>query len=137
MADPNAPGAAFAARTLADHRRSFHGVRLEQLFASDAHRFTNLSWRWNDWLVDLSKERWTTETLALLGSYGRACGLEQWVRALFAGEKVNLSERRPALHTALRQMDDTPLMVDGRDIMRDIRDVQSRMKAFADAIRAG
>jgi glucose-6-phosphate isomerase len=89
------------------------GIKLEAFFTADADRFNRLSFTWNDWLVDLSKERWTPETIVLLTSYARGCELEGWIGALFAGEKVNISERRPALHTALRQDGDRPLLVDG------------------------
>ncbi len=71
---------------------------------------------WDDWLVDLSKERLRRRYAALVAhARARPAG---WIAALFAGEKINLSEGRPALHTALRQQDDTPLVVDGHDIVR-------------------
>src|SRR5690349_8280637 len=130
-------GPSFPARALADHRRSLRSTRLDAMFAGDPRRFDSLSWRWNDWLIDLSKERWTGETLGLLLAYAKSASLEEWIRALFAGEKVNLSERRPALHMALRRGGDHPLRVDGRDIMPDIRAVQARMKALAGDIREG
>ena len=65
------------------------------------------------WLLDLSKERLGPDTLPLLVAHASAAGLPGWIAALFAGEKVNQSERRPALHTALRQTGDSPLVVDG------------------------
>jgi glucose-6-phosphate isomerase len=122
---------------LADHRRALAGKTLPQLFAGDPKRFDHLSFAWDDWLVDVSKERLTRETLMLLVAHARDAGLEGWIAALFAGEKLNQSEGRPALHTALRQQDDTPLMVDGHDIVPDIRSVQARMKALAAQIRGG
>src|SRR5438477_247232 len=78
-----------ASRALVDHRRTFSGIRLDALFAADPNRFSHLSFRWGDWLIDLSKERWTPETIALLLSYARDCELVSWISALFAGEKVN------------------------------------------------
>jgi glucose-6-phosphate isomerase len=122
---------------LADHRRALAGKTLPQLFAGDPERFDHLSFTWDDWLVDVSKERLARETLMLLVAHARDAGLEGWIAALFAGEKLNQSEGRPALHTALRQQDDTPLMVDGHDIVPDIRNVQVRMKALAAQIRGG
>ena len=89
---------------LADHRRALAGKTLTQLFADDSRALRPACRsRWDDWLVDLSKERLTPETLQLLVAHARETGLEGWIAALFAGEKVNLSEGRPALHTALRQ----------------------------------
>jgi glucose-6-phosphate isomerase len=120
---------------LADHRRA----RQETLPAlrGRPRAFDHLSFAWDDWLVDVSKERLTRETLMLLVAHAQDAGLEGWITALFAGEKLNQSEGRPALHTALRQQDDTPLMVDGHDIVPDIRGVQVRMKALAAQIRGG
>ena len=137
MADPVTSTVSSATQALADHWRTLAGIRLEALFAADPDRFTRLSFGWGDWLIDLSKERWTPATLALLASYARSCDLDGWIRALFAGEKVNLSEHRPALHTVLRQGDDAPLFVDGEDVVPQIRAVQARMKTLAGQIRAG
>jgi glucose-6-phosphate isomerase len=120
-----------------DHRRALSGTTLRDLFARDPRRFENLSFAWDEWLVDLSKERLAPETLALLVGEARAAGLEGWIAALFAGEKVNQSEGRPALHTALRRQGDAPLAVGGRDIVPDIRAAQSRMKTLASQIRGG
>ncbi len=126
-----------ASADLADHRRALAATTLTQLFGRDPERFAHLSFAWDDWLVDVSKERLTRETLALLVAHARAAELEGWIAALFAGEKVNQSENRPALHTALRQQSDAPLMVDGRDIVPGIRATQARMKTFAAQVRGG
>ncbi len=122
---------------LTDHCRALSGTPLAAFFARDPDRFARLSFAWDDWLVDLSKERLGPDTLPLLVAHAAAAGLPGWIAALAAGEKVNQSERRPALHTALRQADDTPLIVDGRDIIADIRAAQARMKTLAAQIRAG
>jgi glucose-6-phosphate isomerase len=122
---------------LAEHRRALAGTTLAQLFARDADRFVQLSLVWDDWLVDLSKERLARDTLPLLVARARAAGLPGWIAALFAGEKVNQTEGRPALHMTLRQQGDAPLVVDGRDIIPDIRATQARMKALATAVRTG
>ena len=122
---------------LADHRRALAGTTLAELFAQDPDRFAGLSFAWDDWLVDLSKERLGRDTLRLLITHATAAGLPGWIAALFAGEKINQSERRPALHTALRQTGAAPLVVDGRDVMPDIRTAQSRMRTLAAQIRGG
>ena len=126
-----------APHDLADHRRAIAGTTLAELFTRDPDRFAHLSFAWDDWLVDLSKERLGPDTLPLLIAHAAAAGLSGWIAALFAGEKVNQSERRPALHTALRQTSDAPLMVDGRDVIPDIRAAQSRMRTLAAQIRGG
>src|SRR5215831_2537747 len=122
---------------LAEHRRALAGTTLAQLFAHDADRFAQLSFTWDDWLVDLSKERLARDTLPLLVARARAADLPGWIAALFAGEKVNQSEGRPALHTALRQQGDAPLVVDGRDVIPDIRAAQARMRTLTAQIRGG
>jgi len=126
-----------AAQDLTAQCRALAGTTLAQLFAADPDRFAHLSFGWDDWLVDLSKERLGRETLPLLLAHAEAIGLPGWIAALFAGEKINISERRPALHTALRQPDDTPLIVDGHDVIPDIRAAQQKMKTFAVQVRGG
>jgi glucose-6-phosphate isomerase len=129
------PPAAWQA--LIDHRRALAGSSLAALFAADAQRFARLSLTWDEWLADWSKQRLTAETMALLVAYARARNLPAWMSALFAGEKINLSEQRAALHTALRQPDDTPLFVDGADVIPAIRNIQARMRALAVQLRGG
>ena len=126
-----------ASTDFAEHRRALAGTPLAQLFTRDPDRFERLSFTWDDWLVDLSKERLARDTLPLLVAHVRAADLPGWIAALFAGEKVNQSERRPALHMALRQQGDAPLAVDGRDIVPEIRATQARMKALAAQVRGG
>ena len=131
------PTSAPTATDLASHCRTLSRRTLADFFASDPERFTRLSFAWDDWLVDLSKERLGADTLPLLVEHAAASDLPGWIAALFAGEKVNQSERRPALHTALRQQDSTPLVVDGHDVIPDIRAAQARMKTLTAQIRAG
>ena len=122
---------------LARERRLLGSATLGDLFARDPGRFSRLSFEWDDWLLDLSKERLGPETLPLLVAHATECGLPGWMAALLAGEKVNQSERRPALYTALRQADDTPLVVDGRNIIPDVRVAQGKMRMLAAQIRGG
>ena len=128
---------ASAPSDLARERRLLASTALAGLFARDPSRFTRLSFEWDGWLLDLSKERLGQDTLSLLVAHAIECGLPGWVAALLAGEKVNQSERRPALYTALRQADDTPLFVDGRNIIPEVRVAQGRMRLLTAQIRAG
>jgi len=123
--------------SIARQGRVLAGQSLESLFAGHSDRFAQLSLVWDQWLVDLSKQRLTGDTVALLANYARERNLPAWIAALFAGEKVNLSEGRPALHTALRQQDATPRIVDGVDVMPLIRSTQARMRTLAQQIRGG
>ncbi|HEY3177443.1 MAG TPA: glucose-6-phosphate isomerase [Casimicrobiaceae bacterium] len=117
--------------------RALRRERLIDLFANDRSRVPRMTLDWDDWRVDFSKERLTPDTLALLVSHADAANVAHWIAALFAGEKINLSEGRPALHTALRQQDETPLLVDGRDVIPDIRATQSRVREISQAMREG
>jgi glucose-6-phosphate isomerase len=131
------PASALTWQTLSDHRRTLAGRSLASLFANDVERFTRLSLAWDNWLADFSRQRVTPETIALLLAYARERNLPAWITALFAGEKVNLSEARPALHTAVRQQSEAPLLVDGVDVVRAVHAAQARMRALTMQIRGG
>jgi glucose-6-phosphate isomerase len=122
---------------LSAHRHALAGKSLTSLFDSDASRFGQLSLVWDSWLVDFSKQRVTPDTIALLIAYAHERNLPAWIAALMAGEKVNLSQARPALHTVLRQQNDAALLVDGVDVVRAIRATQARMRALTVQIRGG
>ena len=124
-----------AGLALAEHRRTLHGRSLAALFDADPERFARLSLTWDHWLADWSKQRVTPETMTLLVAYAQECNLQGWIQALFSGEKINLSEGRPALHTALRQQDDAPLRVEGVDVMPAIRATQARIRALSTQLR--
>ena len=89
---------------LARERRLLASTTIAQLFAQDPDRFARLSFEWDGWLFDFSKERLRSDTLPLLVDHAIGSGLPGWIAALFAGETVNQSERRPALYTALREV---------------------------------
>jgi glucose-6-phosphate isomerase len=120
---------------LAAHARSLANANLADLFARDRSRVARLAREWGDWHVDFSKERLTPSALEALLAHAESIGVPQWIDALFAGERVNLSEERPALHSALRQQDDTPIRVGGEDVIPAIRSTQRRMRAIADSLR--
>ena len=122
---------------IAGAARALRRERLIDLFANDRSRVPRMTLEWGDWRVDFSKERLTPDALALLVAHAEASNVPHWVAALFAGEKINLSEGRPALHTALRQRNDTPLLVDGHDVIPDIRATQSRMRDISQTMHEG
>ncbi len=127
--------AAFAA--LEAHRAALAGSRTTDLFATDPQRFDRFNVRLDDLLFDFSKHKANAETVSLLVALARAARLEERRAALFAGEKVNATEHRPALHMALRNLTDRPFMVDGKNVMPDVRDVRAKVAAFANAVRSG
>ncbi len=119
-----------AARTLAS-------TPIAALFERDPRRVERLTWTWNGFRVDLSKERITPEAMTGLCAHAEEAGLARWIAALFAGEKVNVSEGRPALHPALRDVSSTPLAVDGVDVRGTLREVHEHTAQIANDIRRG
>ncbi len=118
----------------------FHKVRdlhMRDLFDADPERFGRFSQQFNDVLLDYSKNRVTEETMALLFALARQQDVAGWARRMFSGEKINLTEGRAVLHTALRNRYDAPVAVDGEDVMPQVRAVLGRMRRFCDAVRSG
>jgi glucose-6-phosphate isomerase len=122
---------------LAAAARALAATPLAALFARDASRVASLTFAAAGLTVDLSKQRVTPEALALLVAHAESAGIPHWIEAMFAGERINLSENRPALHTALRREGDAPVRVDGRDVMPDVRATRARIAALATSIRDG
>jgi glucose-6-phosphate isomerase len=108
---------------------------LRALFAADAQRFDRFSIRAGDLLLDCSKHFVTAETMRLLAALAEARELRTWIERLTSGERINVTENRPVLHTALRSH--RPVMLDGRDITEDVKRVRAQMRRFTDALRAG
>lgn len=124
-------------RALAAHRAGMDGIHMRELFAQDPQRFERLSLSFEDMLVDYSKNRVTGETMELLFGLARQADVEGWRERMFSGEKINWTENRAVLHTALRNRSDAPVFVDGKDVMPEVRAVLDKMRVFADAVRSG
>ena len=120
---------------LVEHQRALSGRRLRELFEEDPARFKALSRPLGGILLDCSKQLVTADTLRLLAALARECGLESWIRRLFAGERVNATERRAALHIALRSAD--PVALDGVDVTREVKRVLAEMGRFVRGVHAG
>ncbi len=108
-----------------------------ELFRKDPRRFSKFSLSFNDILLDFSKNRVTEETLALLLDLARQAGVKTWIEKMFAGEKINATENRAALHVALRNRSHKPMLVDGQDVMPAVNKVLAQMKTFSNAVRSG
>jgi glucose-6-phosphate isomerase len=126
-----------AYRALHVHHREIAGLHLRDLFASDAGRGTRLTAEAAGIHLDYSKHRVTGETLRLLVQLAGETGVAARRDAMFAGERINITENRPVLHVALRMPRDRSLVVDGRDVVADVHEVLDRMAAFAERIRSG
>ena len=122
---------------LADHFEKMKAVHMKDLFAQDPDRFSRFSLKFKDILVDFSKNRITTETLKLLLDLAGEAGVGDAIEKMFAGEKINETENRAVLHVALRNRDNTPIYVDGKDVMPEINAVLDKMKAFSNRVISG
>lgn len=107
------------------------------MFESDKNRFQNFSIQWNDFLVDYSKNIINPETKKLLIDLAKECKLKQAIEAMFAGEKINETEDRAVLHTALRSTEKTPLEVDGENIRPLIQKELDKIEAFTNQLHSG
>jgi glucose-6-phosphate isomerase len=122
---------------LAAHQAEFADVHLRDLFATDPSRGERLQLTVGDLYVDYSKHRIDDTTLGLLFDLARAAGVEQLRDAMFAGERINLTEDRAVLHTALRAPRGTVFELDGRNVVTDVHEVLDRMATFSERVRSG
>lgn len=124
-------------QALEDHYYEVQGLHLRDLFAADPQRGERLSAEGAGLYLDYSKHRVTDETLRLLLALADEAGVARKRDAMFAGEKINVTEGRAVLHTALRAPRDTVVEVDGKNVVPDVHEVLERMGAFAERIRGG
>ncbi len=124
-------------RALAAHHERIAPLHMRDLFADDAGRFRRFSIRLGDLLLDYSKNRLTAETVELLAALAREADVEGWRGRMFAGERINTTEGRAVLHTALRDRSGSPVLVDGEDVSPRIGAVLRAMGEFSQAVRGG
>ncbi|RME85663.1 MAG: glucose-6-phosphate isomerase, partial [Zetaproteobacteria bacterium] len=124
-------------QALAAHAHQIRRTRIEALFQADPERFSRFALALEGMLLDTSKHLITEHTLGLLVDFARAGGLEEGIRRLFAGEIVNPTEGRAAMHMALRHLENTPVWVEGRHVMPDVGRVREKMRDFVEAVRSG
>ncbi len=124
-------------QALVEHQREIAQLHMRNLFAADPARFERFSLRFGDILFDYSKNRITERTMALLMDLARQSELGQRIEAMFNGDKINTTERRAVLHTALRNRSNTAVYVDGQDVMPEVNRVLDKMREFSSAVRSG
>ncbi|MBN6064479.1 glucose-6-phosphate isomerase [Aggregatibacter actinomycetemcomitans] len=125
-------------KALTQHHAQRKNATIQQLFAQEKDRFAHYSLTFNnEILVDFSKNNLTQEILGLLRQLTEECGLAQAKEAMFNGEKINRTENRAVLHTALRNRTNTPVLVDGKDVMPEVNAVLSKMKSFCERVISG
>ncbi|MGH8672161.1 MAG: glucose-6-phosphate isomerase, partial [Burkholderiales bacterium] len=123
--------------SLKSHQKDVSKLRLRDLFGEDPGRFERYSLRFNDLLLDYSKNLITQETVDLLLRLARATHLEKRIAAMFAGEKINLTEGRAVLHVALRNRSNRPIVVNRKNVMPEVNRVLIHMREFTEAVHSG
>jgi glucose-6-phosphate isomerase len=137
MADPARIDQTPEWEALARHQRQLGDTHLRELFAVDPARGETMTCEAGDLYLDYSKQRVTAETLGLLVALAERAGLRRRIDAMFAGDKLNVTEDRAVLHVALRAPEGSSIEVDGHDVVADVHEVLGRMRAFADEVRSG
>ncbi len=135
-AKPNSRTALPAWQALQQHAGQIKQLHMRELFVQDSTRFDRFSVSFNDLLLDYSKNLINTETMTYLQALAEQCELKAWIERIFAGEKINHTEQRAVLHSALRNRETGPLMVDGEDVMPQIRAVLEQMRRLSEAVRS-
>ncbi|MCL2327732.1 MAG: glucose-6-phosphate isomerase [Bacteroidetes bacterium] len=124
-------------KALEAYYASFQNTQMKDLFAADANRFSKFSLRFEDILIDFSKNRIDEKVMSLLVQLAQECGLTDAINAEFSGEKINKTEDRSVLHIALRNRSNTPIMSEGKDVMPGINAVLAQMKDFSEQLISG
>ncbi|MEO6961800.1 MAG: glucose-6-phosphate isomerase, partial [Puia sp.] len=124
-------------KKLQDHQQLMKGIQMKSLFHGDPNRFNHYSLELGEILFDYSKNLINGDTLGLLQDLARECQVGEAIQAMFSGEKINRTENRSVLHTALRNLSGGPVYSDGKDVMPEIMEVLAHMKSFCEEIHSG
>lgn len=124
-------------KSLTDHLKVMQNRHMKDMFAEDPERFAKFSLRFEDMLVDYSKNNIGTETMRLLLNLAEETDVKDAIEKLFSGDKINETEDRAALHVALRNRADTPIHVNGKDIMPEVNAVLKQIETFSDKVITG
>ncbi len=119
---------------LAKHASDNCDVQIKDLFKENSNRFDDFSIHHQNIIMDYSKQQITEDTRSKLLALANACDLENWRDKMFSGENINITENIPVLHTALRQQNDDPIIVDGVNIIPQIQETQEQMKLFCEKL---
>ena len=122
---------------LEEYHFEFEGKHMKELFTNDANRFQKYSLKFEDILVDFSKNIVDDDVIELLIDLAKECGLQSAVESMFTGQKINATEDRAVLHVALRNRSNTPIIVDGEDVMPEVNAVLDQMKEFSEKVISG
>ncbi|ACU62923.1 glucose-6-phosphate isomerase [Chitinophaga pinensis] len=131
------PTATKAWQQLEQHASKMKETHLRTLFAKDADRFDKFTLSFEEILFDYSKNILTEETLQYLLQLAKETGVEEGIKAMFSAEKINATENRAVLHTALRNFSGNPVVLDGKDVMPEVHAVLNKMESFTKRIHSG
>src|SRR4026207_639524 len=121
-------------RSLLEHFSEMKNVHMRELFKDDPDRFSKYSITARDIVFDYSKNIINDKTISLLMKLAADCQLQAGIDAMFNGEKINETENRAVLHTALRNLSPNPVYAEGKDVMPDVRKVLKQMKNFCNRV---
>ena len=124
-------------KALQQHYQQIESQHMRTMFEDDPGRFEKFTLRFENTLIDFSKNRITEETMKLLRQLATDTRVKEATEAMFGGEKINRTEDRSVLHIALRNRANTPIEVDGEDVMPEVNEVLDRMKTFSEQIISG
>jgi glucose-6-phosphate isomerase len=124
-------------QALRKHHQELKDRHLRELFAADPSRGETMTCEAGDLYLDYSKQRVTGETLGLLVALAERAGLRERIDAMFAGQRINVTEDRSVLHVALRAPEGSQILLDGQNVVEDVHEVLGRMRRFADEVRSG
>src|SRR5215470_16044722 len=136
-AQPRSAVRSSAWKALESHYKKIRNLHLRKLFGDDPGRGERLTASAAGIELDYSKNRITDETLALLFRLAREAGLKGRIDAMFSGSKINITENRAVLHTALRAPAGASVVVDGQNVVPEVHAVLRRMAEFCDQVRSG
>ncbi|MFZ9825524.1 MAG: glucose-6-phosphate isomerase, partial [Gemmataceae bacterium] len=124
-------------KALEAHKKEVENLQMRDMFRDDPKRFDNFHLRFESILFDYSKNRITSKTMQLLFDLARQADVQGMAKRMFHGEIINTSENRAVLHIALRNRSNTPILVDGKDVMPEVNSVLAHMKEFSNQVRSG
>ena len=124
-------------QSLNQHKKDIESISLREMFKSDPNRFNQFHIQFNDLLLDYSKHRISKETISLLVKLAKEADVEGWRNRMFEGEKINSTEHRAVLHTALRNQNISPIISDGEDVIPKVKNVLKKMRRFSEEVRSG
>ncbi|MGL2447169.1 glucose-6-phosphate isomerase [Helicobacter pylori] len=122
---------------LLKHYEEIKEVHMRDWFSKDKERASRYFVQLESLSLDYSKNRLNDTTLKLLFGLANDCSLKEKIEAMFKGEKINTTEKRAVLHTALRSLNDAEILLDNMEVLKSVRSVLKRMRAFSDSVRSG